>query len=288
MGRSFIHSPRGPPFARRISCRTKPVPSCFGSGRGRCSGCLGGKVSCTSCSGGRRWVNTPVWGNGYYESCSSCGGSGYRNCLSCGGSGSISCGSCGGSGGRHVASPASPWPATNVSPTYGSTPSSPSVGGRSMRSQSVAGAYTPAPPAGRDHHRRRLPGVFRPGWWIDHGPLVMFETIGDKLAGFGWKMKLAASLAGALTLLSMTSGQPAAWPWGQSLATEVAGGNALWIVAGCGVLLGWILFPVLSRAIFLLVRVSALLIAWAFGLATIAAIASIIYAVARFVAGHSS
>lgn len=79
-----------------IETKTVSCSSCYGSGSTSCT-CLGGKISCTSCSGGRKWVNTG-WGEGYYESCSSCSGSGYINCFTCGGAGKVSCSRCGGRG----------------------------------------------------------------------------------------------------------------------------------------------------------------------------------------------
>jgi hypothetical protein len=80
-----------------LQTRYTSCPKCWGSRQERCTSCMSGRVSCTSCSGGKRWLNTG-WGEGHYEACSNCQGSGYKSCYSCNGSGNSSCRKCSGSG----------------------------------------------------------------------------------------------------------------------------------------------------------------------------------------------
>jgi hypothetical protein len=67
---------------------------CDGNGNVECDNCDGdGVITCSECDGDGRQM-----GDGKWENCDECGGSGEIKCEECGGGGEVSCNECGGSG----------------------------------------------------------------------------------------------------------------------------------------------------------------------------------------------
>lgn len=186
--------------------------NCSG-GKVRCTNCYGsGRVSCTTCGGsGKRWLNTPVWGNGHYETCTSCGGSGKKSCT-CGG-GYRTCQACGGRGGRsrYVAEErkrgeAAGWTKENDRRKEKAEEEPQRHFTVEARSNEERVATTRT----NSFWDRSLPrGPFHPVWWSEVSILGDMGRIGDGLFHAPRPLRLISALVIAIAfwIASLT------WPW---------------------------------------------------------------------------